>query len=108
MAAKTNSKQKRAVPSPASPGSAITREEYARDRKSETRTELRAAMDALERGYWSKCLRHIAEAKRSAAKWEHAENVWRDWPNAEVSDTGRAETPTISGESTNAPGVRLH
>lgn len=29
-------------------------------------------------------------------------------PNAEVSDTGRAETPTISGQSTNAPGVRLH
>ena len=29
-------------------------------------------------------------------------------PNAEVSDTGRAETPKISGESTNAPGVRLH
>jgi hypothetical protein len=29
-------------------------------------------------------------------------------PNAEVSDAGRAETPTISGQNTNAPGVRLH
>jgi hypothetical protein len=57
----------------------------------------------LRRGILQYC--HLLIEQLQTPQTEDALGLWA---NAEVSDAGRAETPTISGQNTNAPGVRLH